>query len=119
MQVGIAARVLAPALALSVLLAGCAGPGTQAQAKPTVAAPSGGAPAAAAPAKPPGPYTANGEVDGSSGKASLTMLDTMKFQPNSITNVKAGQSFSVELKNTGATAHSFMAPALGVANKTT
>jgi uncharacterized cupredoxin-like copper-binding protein len=118
MQAGIAARVLVPALALSVMLGACAGPA--AQAKPTVAASSGAAPAgAAAPAKPPGPYTANGETDGSSGKASLALLDTMKFQPNTIVNAKAGQPVSLELKNSGATVHSFMAPALGVPNKAT
>ena len=103
-------------IALVLLTVACAGPGVA--AKPTAApASSGGGAAASAAPKAPGPYTANGEVDGSSGKVSLTGMDSMKFSPNTITKVKAGSTLSVEMKNGGATVHSIVSPALGVTNK--
>ena len=123
-------------------LVGCAGPGagrtaqgaqvntgaaqastgaTTANATPAAAAAgatpaAGAAPAGAAAggAKAPGAYTANGEVDGSSGKASIQMLDSMKYQPNNITKVKPGQQVTVSLQNTGAVVHDFFSPGLGV-----
>jgi uncharacterized cupredoxin-like copper-binding protein len=100
-----------------LLLVACAGPGA---APPTAkpAASTGGA-AVGAPAKAPGAYTANGEADGSSGKVSLTGMDSMKFQPNTITKAKAGSTISVEMKNGGATVHSIMSPGLGLASKVT
>jgi uncharacterized cupredoxin-like copper-binding protein len=104
-----------PALALAVTLGACGSPG--AQAKPTVAAAGAPAGQASAPAKPPGPYTANGEIDVSSGKAAIQLLDTMKYQPNTFTNAKAGSTITVDLKNAGATVHSIMAPQMGVAAK--
>ena len=103
------------ALALAVTLSACTGPG--AQAKPTVAAAGAPAGAASAPAKPPGPYTANGEADVSSGKVSIQMMDTMKYQPNTFTNAKAGSTITVDLKNAGATVHSIMAPQMGLTAK--
>src|SRR5579884_1320948 len=79
---------------------------------------TGGSQAAAAAngAKAPGPYTPNGSVDGSSGKASIQMLDAMKFQPNTITGVKPGQQVTITLQNTGAVTHDFLSPGLGVNN---
>jgi uncharacterized cupredoxin-like copper-binding protein len=104
-----------PALALAVTLAACGSPA--AQAKPTVAAANPPPGAASAAAKPPGPYTANGEADASSGKVSVQMMDTMKYQPNTFTNAKAGSTITVDLKNAGATVHSIMAPQMGVTAK--
>jgi plastocyanin len=77
---------------------------------------TGGAQAGAAAngQKAPGPYNPNGEVDGSSGKASIQMLDAMKYQPNGITKVKPGAQVTVTLQNTGAVVHDFLSPALGV-----
>src|SRR5581483_5452912 len=64
---------------------------------------TGGAQSAAAVTgqKAPGPYTPNGQVDGASGNVSLTMLDAMKFQPNTITGVKPGEKVTVNLQNSG------------------
>jgi uncharacterized cupredoxin-like copper-binding protein len=106
----IVARCAAGLLVAAVALSGCAGSGAPAQ-------PGGGvAPKpAAAPAKAPGPYTPNGEADASAGRVALQMLDTLKFQPNTVTKVKAGATVTVELRNAGATLHSFLSPALGVA----
>jgi uncharacterized cupredoxin-like copper-binding protein len=101
-------------LASTLALVACAGPG--ATARPTVAA-SGVAPAAGAPAKAPGPYVANGEADASSGKVAMAGLDTMKFSPNNLTKAKPGQTVAVELKNSGATIHSIVAPGLGLGTK--
>jgi uncharacterized cupredoxin-like copper-binding protein len=88
---------------LVLLIAACAGPG--AVPKP-----------ASAPVKAPGPYVANGQADGSSGKVAMDGLDTMKFTPNTIVKVKPGQQVSVELKNVGATIHDIYAPALGLSS---
>jgi uncharacterized cupredoxin-like copper-binding protein len=107
--------VFVPALALAVTLSACGSPG--AQAKPTVAAAGAPAGAASAAVKPPGPYAPNGEADASSGKVSVQMMDTMKFQPNTFTNAKAGSTITVDLKNAGATVHSVLAPQLGVTAK--
>jgi uncharacterized cupredoxin-like copper-binding protein len=105
--------VLLPALALVLALGACAGPA--AQAKPTIAAPPAGA--ASAPVKPPGPYVPNGQADASSGKVAIQMLDTMKFQANTMINAKPGSTITVELRNAGATIHSVVAPQLGIATK--
>ena len=53
----------------------------------------------------------------SSSKASVQMMDTMKYQPNTFTNAKAGSTITVDLKNAGATVHSIMAPQMGVTAK--
>lgn len=106
---------LRPLIGIALLVVACSGPG--AAAKPTAAPAGGGGASASAAPKAPGPYTANGEADGSSGKVSLTGMDTMKFSPNTITKAKAGQTISVEMKNGGATVHSIVSPGLGLANK--
>jgi uncharacterized cupredoxin-like copper-binding protein len=131
-------RILVVGLVVAGLVA-CAGPGTartssgaqaqtgaqtsgssQAAATPAAGAGTGGAQSAAAVTgqKAPGPYTANGQVDGSSGNVSLTMLDSMKFQPNTITGVKPGEKVTVNLQNSGAVVHDFLAPSLGVTTAT-
>ena len=115
MRVRVSRVVVVPALALAVTLSACGSPSPQ--AKPTVAAAGAPPGAASAPAKPPGPYSANGEADVSSGKASVQMLDTMKYQPNTFTNAKAGSTITVDLKNAGATVHSIMAPQMGLTAK--
>lgn len=97
---------------LILSIAACAGPG--AAAKPVSSPAAGSAPAKSVPAKAPGPYVANGEVDGSSGKVTMEGFDTMKFSPNTIIRVKPGQQIGVELKNAGATIHDIYAPALGL-----
>jgi uncharacterized cupredoxin-like copper-binding protein len=112
MQVTVTRSAFLPALALVLALGACAGPG--AQAKPTVVAPPG---AASAPAKPAGPYVPNGEADVSSGRVAVQMFDTMKFQANTFTNARPGSTITVELKNSGATIHSIVAPQLGLATK--
>lgn len=96
-----------------ILVVGCAGPGVPATPKPA----GGAGTAPSAPIKAPGPYTPNGEVDGSSGRVSLAAMDTMKWSPNTITKVKPGQQVSIEVKNNGATLHSVVAPGMGLANK--
>jgi uncharacterized cupredoxin-like copper-binding protein len=96
---------------LVMALVGCAGPG--APAKPASSQASSAAPA---PAKAPGPYVANGQTDGSSGKVALEGFDTMKFSPNTVVKVKPGQQVSVDLKNSGATIHDIYSPALGLTN---
>ena len=113
MRTRLSSLVFVPALALALTMSACAGPGVQ--AKPTVAAAAGGG--VSAPAKPPGPYVANGEADGSSGKVAVQMMDTMKYLPNTFTNAKAGSTITVDLKNAGATIHSIMAPQMGLAAK--
>ncbi|HEV8638810.1 MAG TPA: cupredoxin domain-containing protein [Chloroflexota bacterium] len=103
------------ALALTLALAGCAGPGaSRAQTAPK---PAAGAASAAGQAAP-GPFTPNGEASASSGKVTLQLTDDMKYSPNVI-RAKAGQSVSVELKNAGATVHDFYSPALGVGTPVT
>src|SRR5690242_3091842 len=67
--------------------------------------------------KAPGPYTANGSVGAAAGRASTEMSDAMRFQPNTVTDVKAGETVTIELRNSGATAHSFVSPSLGVREK--
>jgi uncharacterized cupredoxin-like copper-binding protein len=115
MRTKLSSLAFAPVLAAALALSGCAGPA--AQAKPTVAPAAAGPVGAPAPAKPPGPYTANGEADASSGKAALQLLDTMKYQPNTLTNAKAGSTLTVDLKNAGATVHSIVAPQMGIPTK--
>jgi len=99
------------ALVLTLALAACSGPGaTRAQTAPQPSSPGGqtvGQPA-------PGPFTANGEANASSGRVTIQMTDNMRYGPNVI-RVKAGQSVSIELKNAGSTVHDFDAPSLGVA----
>jgi uncharacterized cupredoxin-like copper-binding protein len=113
MATRLASLVFGPALVLALTLSACGGPA--AQAKPTVAA-AAAAPVSA-PAKPPGPYVANGEADGSSGTVALQMMDTMKYLPNTVVNAKAGSTITVDLKNAGATIHSIMAPQMGATAK--
>src|SRR5262245_20943947 len=97
------------ALVLTLALAACAGPGAS-RARTAPNPPSGGATIGQA---APGPFTANGEANGSSGRVALQMTDNMKYGPNVI-RVKAGQSVSLDLKNAGMTVHDFHAPAVGV-----
>lgn len=98
-------------LVLTLTVVACAGPGS---ARPQAAAP-GSTSGAAAPLKAPGPFIANGEVDGSSGKVDTTMTDSMRYAPNVITRVKPGQSITLQARNTGATIHNVYAPSLGIA----
>jgi len=58
--------------------------------------------------------SAPGEADASSGKVATEARDTMKFEPNRFVRVKRGAAVTIELKNSGATVHSFFAPELGV-----
>ncbi|MFI5267584.1 MAG: cupredoxin domain-containing protein [Chloroflexota bacterium] len=92
-----------------------------AAAKPSAAAAS---PAAAA-AKPvasaqvagqkaPGPYAPNGSATVANGQASIEATDALKWQPNTIT-VKGGDKVTLEVKNAGNTAHTFLSPGLSVA----
>lgn len=63
--------------------------------------------------KAPGPYTPDGALDASSGQGAITATDSLKWQPNTIT-VKPGAKVTLNVKDTGATAHSFISPSLGV-----
>ena len=53
------------------------------------------------------------EADATSGKASMELLDSMRFSPN-ILRAKGGGSVTLAMKNTGSTIHNFVSPALGV-----
>lgn len=100
------AFVLAFVTALTVVA--CAGPG----ARPAVAPNPAVNVTISGPAAP-GPYVANGSIDATSGRGSLQMLDTMKFQPNEV-RVKAGTAVTLELKNGGSLPHDLLSPGLGV-----
>jgi uncharacterized cupredoxin-like copper-binding protein len=63
--------------------------------------------------KAPGPYAANGSTAAANGQASVDATDTLKWQPNTVT-VKGGDKVTLELKNTGNTAHTFVSPGLSV-----
>lgn len=112
-----------PALAATALvvgalaLAGCAGPGQSRTAAQPGAAPASAAKPAASGQQAPGPYTPNGSIDGSSGTVALAAVGPMKWQPNTITGVKAGQKVTVQLKNSDTLLHSFVAPSLGATAK--
>jgi len=56
----------------------------------------------------------NGDVDGSGGRAASDMLDQMRYAPNSIRNVRPGQSIVLTVKNSGSIVHNVVAPELGV-----
>jgi uncharacterized cupredoxin-like copper-binding protein len=45
----------------------------------------------------------------------MEATDTLKWQPNTIT-AKAGDKVTLEVKNGGSTAHTFISPGLSVAN---
>ncbi len=70
--------------------------------------------APAAVQKPRGPFIPNGEIDGSGGAAASDMLDQMRYTPNSIRNVRPGQSVLLTVKNAGSIVHNVVAPELGV-----
>ncbi|MHB8619868.1 MAG: cupredoxin domain-containing protein [Chloroflexota bacterium] len=63
----------------------------------------------------PGPYTANGTATVSAGQpATVQALDALKWQPNTLI-AKPGATITIDVKNSGAIAHDFLSPALGVA----
>lgn len=97
-------KMLALAAAGALLIGGCAGPG--AVSKPAVAGQVIGKPA-------PGPFTANGSADATSGRVKTELLDSMKFAPNEL-KAKVGQTVAVEMKNSGHIVHNFVSPSLGV-----
>jgi len=118
--------------ALSLTLAACGSGGSSAPAggvaKPSAtaggasakpASPAGaaaGAPPSAAVVgqKAPGPYSPNGSVTVTNGEAAIEGTDTLKWQPDTIV-AKPGDKVTVQIKNGGNTAHTFMSPALSVA----
>jgi uncharacterized cupredoxin-like copper-binding protein len=109
MRVGLRSIATTGVVALGLALSACgAGAGDGA-----------GAPQASLPVlgeKAPGPYAASGSAAAGSGRVSTQMLDTT-FEPNTFTGVAAGQTVTVDLRNGGGTAHSFVAPSLGAAEK--
>jgi len=81
-----------------------------AASKPTTAA----APSAAVVGpKAPGPYAAKGSVTETAGQASIEAQDTLQWQPNTVV-AKAGDKVTLQIKNMGNTAHTFLSPALNV-----
>ena len=88
-----------------------------APASPAASASSGAAASGAASQKAPGPYTPNGSVTATNGKATIQATDTLKWQPNTIT-VTPGEKVTLQVKNSGNTAHAFYSPALGVTTAT-
>jgi uncharacterized cupredoxin-like copper-binding protein len=63
--------------------------------------------------KAPGPYAANGAATVANGTASIEGTDTLKWQPDTII-AKAGDKITLQVKNAGNTAHTFISPSLGV-----
>ncbi len=107
--------------ALLLALAACGG-GSSASS-PSVAKPSAPTSAAAKPAAPsasvvgqkaPGPFSANGTVTvDAAGAAALEATDTLKWQPDVLV-AKPGTKVTLTVKNGGASAHTFLSPALGI-----
>ncbi|HVA25140.1 MAG TPA: cupredoxin domain-containing protein [Chloroflexota bacterium] len=113
----------------SLALAACAGGGASGApaggvpasvaAKPSAAAASPSAPAGAAASaqvvgqKAPGPYSANASVTVANGQASIEATDSLKWQPDAII-AKAGDKITLQVKNSGNTAHAFLSPGLSV-----
>jgi len=126
---------MALAAALGVSLAACGGSASvspaavpaspKTTAAGTAAKPASSTPAsasAAAAPKPsvvgqraPGPYTASGSVTATNGQATLDTTDTLKWQPDTVV-AKPGDKITLQIKNTGNTAHTFLSPSLGVSN---
>ncbi|MGH2520502.1 MAG: cupredoxin domain-containing protein, partial [Chloroflexota bacterium] len=65
--------------------------------------------------KAPGPYTADGSTTVSGGKAQIQALDSLKWQPNTIT-ATPGEQVSLDIQNGGSTAHDFTSPSLKVSS---
>lgn len=126
-------KIVYPGLALIVgaALAACAGgsasssPTPAAKASAPAAASTGAAakPSGAAAAPPsaavvgpkaPGPYSFAGSAAASGGNVPVEATDTLKWQPNTIT-AKAGDKVTLDVKNAGSTAHTFISPGLNVA----
>ena len=82
-------------------------------AAPAASAGAGTTSPAASGQKAPGPYTPNGSATVTGDQASIQALDTLKWQPNTLT-VSPGAKVTLQVQNTGNTAHSFIGPALGV-----
>ena len=116
------------ALALIIALGACGGnaagssaarPSASVSTPAKVASPAG-QPAGAAPSaavigqKAPGPYTPSGSVTVTNGQASIEATDTLRWQPNTIV-AKAGEQVTLQIKNSGATAHTFIGPNINVA----
>lgn len=113
--------------AFAVALAACGGGGS-----PSPAATSGGGGSPAAAGKPstaaappipsasvigqkaPGPFQANAAVSVTTGAATIEATDALKWQPNTIL-AGPGDKITLTIRNNGNTVHTFVSPAMNVA----
>ncbi|HEX6512759.1 MAG TPA: cupredoxin domain-containing protein [Chloroflexota bacterium] len=84
-----------------------------AASNPSTAAASPSAAAQVVGQKAPGPYAAKGSVTVQSGQAAIEGTDALQWQPNTIM-AKAGEKVTLQIKNSGNTAHTILSPALNL-----